>query len=70
MLLLMHRTDCHFGKAKPMTLNTSFSKFFQVSLIFHDKTNGLYYKTITIVIMTIISIISDATIWSVIYDRN
>ncbi len=28
---------------------------------------GLYYKTITIVIMMIIS---DATIWSVTYDRN
>jgi hypothetical protein len=27
----------------------------------------LYYKTITIVIMTIVS---DATIWSVTYDRN
>jgi hypothetical protein len=41
---------------------------------FYD-TSGLYYKTITIVIMTIVS---DATIWSVtfdaargvIYDRN
>ncbi len=29
--------------------------------------SGLYYKTITIVIMTIVS---DATIWSVTYDRN
>jgi hypothetical protein len=28
---------------------------------------GLYYKTITIIIMTIIS---DATIWSITYDRN
>jgi hypothetical protein len=28
---------------------------------------GLYYKTTTIVIM---SIVSDATIWSVTYDRN
>jgi hypothetical protein len=30
-------------------------------------TNGLYYKTITIVIMTIVS---DATICSITYDRN
>ncbi len=30
-------------------------------------TSGLYYKTITIIIMTIVS---DATIWSVSYDRN
>jgi hypothetical protein len=30
-------------------------------------TCGLYYKTITIVIMTILS---DATIWSVTYDHN
>ncbi len=30
-------------------------------------TSGLYYKTITIVIM---AIISDATIWTVTYDRN
>jgi hypothetical protein len=30
-------------------------------------TSGLYYKTITIVIMTIVS---DATIWSITYDRN
>jgi hypothetical protein len=29
--------------------------------------SGLYYKTITIVIMTIVS---DATIWSVSYNRN
>jgi hypothetical protein len=29
--------------------------------------NGLYYKTITIVIMTIVS---DATIWSITYNRN
>ncbi len=29
--------------------------------------SGLYYKTIMIVIMTIVS---DATIWSVTYDRN
>ncbi len=28
---------------------------------------GLFYKTITIIIMTIVS---DATIWSVSYDRN
>ncbi len=32
-----------------------------------EHTSGLYYKTITIVIMMIIS---DATIWSVTYDRN
>ncbi len=31
------------------------------------ESSGLYYKTITIIIMTIIS---DATIWSVTYDRN
>jgi hypothetical protein len=31
------------------------------------ETCGLYYKTITIVIMMIVS---DATIWSVTYDRN
>ncbi len=30
-------------------------------------TSGLYFKTITIIIMTIVS---DATIWSVIYIRN
>jgi hypothetical protein len=30
-------------------------------------TNGLYYKTITNIIMMIIS---DTTIWSVTYDRN
>ncbi len=30
-------------------------------------SSGLYYKTITIVIMVIVS---DATIWSVTYDRN
>ncbi len=29
--------------------------------------SGLYYKTITIVIMTIVSL---ATIWGVTYDRN
>jgi hypothetical protein len=29
--------------------------------------SGLYYKTITIVTMTIVG---DATIWSVTYDRN
>ncbi len=28
---------------------------------------GLYYKIITIVIMTIVS---DATVWSITYDRN
>jgi hypothetical protein len=33
----------------------------------HCYTCGLYYKTITIVIMMIVS---DATIWSVTYDRN
>jgi hypothetical protein len=32
-----------------------------------DQFSGLYYKTITIVIITIVS---DATIWSVTYDRN
>ncbi len=32
-----------------------------------SKPCGLYYKTITVVIMTIIS---DATIWSVTYDCN
>jgi hypothetical protein len=31
------------------------------------RTCDLYYKTITIIIMTIVS---DATIWSVTYDRN
>ncbi len=31
------------------------------------ETSGLYYKTITIVIMMIVS---DAAIWSVTYDRN
>jgi len=31
------------------------------------ETIGLYYKTITIIIMTIIS---DATIWSFTYGRN
>ncbi len=30
-------------------------------------TSGLNYKTITIIIMTIVS---DATIWSVTYDHN
>ncbi len=30
-------------------------------------TSGLYYKTITIIIMTIVS---DATVWSVTYDHN
>ncbi len=33
----------------------------------NDKFCGLYCKTITIVIMTIVS---DATIWSITYDRN
>ncbi len=37
-------------------------------MILEIKTiSGLYYKTITIVIMTIIS---DATIWSITNDRN
>jgi hypothetical protein len=34
---------------------------------FLSATSGLYYKTITIVLMMIVS---DATIWSVTYDRN
>ncbi len=32
-----------------------------------DNTSGLYYKTIMIIIMTIIS---DATIWSITYNHN
>jgi hypothetical protein len=32
-----------------------------------NPASGLYYKTITIIIMTIVS---DATIWSVTYDHN
>ncbi len=48
------------------------STFFVSSNFFETKANkkessGLYYKTITIVIMPIVS---DATIWSVIYNRN
>jgi hypothetical protein len=34
---------------------------------FDINISGLYYKTITIVIMTIVS---DATVWSLTYDRN
>jgi hypothetical protein len=33
----------------------------------NEHISGLYYKTITIVLMTIVS---DATIWSITYDRN
>ncbi len=53
--------------------NTFFSvKFYLIfvkhfSYTFNEQICGLYYKTITIVIMTIVS---DATIWSVTYDRN
>ncbi len=32
-----------------------------------NNNSGLYYKAITIVIMMIVS---DATIWSITYDRN
>jgi hypothetical protein len=38
-----------------------------LKILTDQKICGLYYKTITIVIMMIIS---DATIWSVTYDRN
>ncbi len=41
------------------------AKLFQAILMFVGKASGLYYKTITIVIMTIVS---DATIWSVTFD--
>jgi hypothetical protein len=39
----------------------------QLILRIGNAISGLYYKTITIVIMTIVS---DATIWSVTYSRN
>jgi hypothetical protein len=40
----------------------------KVQLLWEEpKTCGLYYKTITIIILMIVS---DATIWSVTYDRN
>ncbi len=37
------------------------------NLLIGSVSSGLYYKNITIVIMTIVS---DATIWSITYDRN
>jgi hypothetical protein len=39
----------------------------QVHALKSEFISGLYYKSITIVIMMIIN---DATIWSVTYDRN
>jgi len=42
-------------------------KHFESNYILDQNICGLYYKTITIIIMMIIS---DATIWSVTYDRN
>ncbi len=38
-----------------------------LAILMELNTSGLYNKTITIVIMTIVS---DATVWSVTYDRN
>ncbi len=43
------------------------SRPFHPSPLFASKTSDLYYKTITIVIMTMVS---DTTIWSVTYNRN
>jgi hypothetical protein len=37
------------------------------NLLIGSVSSGLYYKNITIIIMTIVS---DATIWSVTYDCN
>jgi hypothetical protein len=62
-----------FAKVKWRSLPKSTSKFTPKNV--GTGSSGLYYKTITIIIMTIVS---DATIWSVtfdaargvIYDRN
>ena len=51
-----HMVTLHFMEA---AINNIFIKI--------SETCGLYYKTITIVIMMIVS---DATIWSVTYDRK
>ncbi len=49
-------------------ITNALAYFGEASKIFHsEESSGLYYKTITIVIMMIVS---DATIWSVTYGRN
>jgi hypothetical protein len=45
----------------------NFSYLVMIYSFENSTTCGLYYKTITIVIMTIVS---DATVWSITYDRN
>jgi hypothetical protein len=42
-------------------------KTFRIVIYDRKLRSGLYYKTITIVIMTIVS---DATVWSIAYNRN
>ncbi len=60
---IYHHHPCH---AKLTKLSATFAEiFFELKLLV--QTNGLYYKTITIVIMMIVS---DATVWSITYDHN
>jgi hypothetical protein len=59
--------DTQFNDTRRLTL-TNLSKATLTKPITYKKMIcGLYYKTITIIIMTIVS---DDTIWSITYDRN
>jgi hypothetical protein len=63
--------DRHYGDRNSFIIHATGLKPLTVGLLGEFSTtvltSGLYYKTIMIVIMTIIS---DATIWIVTYDRD
>jgi hypothetical protein len=59
--------DTQFNDTHRLPLINLSKASFTKPIAYKKMICGLYYKTITIVIMTIVS---DDTIWSVTYDRN